>query len=221
MDLERRSSDPIDCIVAVIRAPSAGEARAIAIGLYQAGVRNLELTLTVPGALGLVAELVDHLPEATIGVGTIRTTTDLREAAAAGARFCVSPIAHAQTVSLAHELDMPFIAGALTPSEIAAAAAAGAAAVKVFPVGAVGGSRYLAAVHEVFPDISYWVSGSIALSEIDSYSAAGASLICIGSALVDRAAANALDIDGVAAHAHMAIRGLRSKDAFGGPGEIG
>lgn len=215
MDIVTHVSSAVDRVVAVIRAPAAAEARVIALGLYEAGLRDLEFTMTIPDVLPVVVELVQVLPEARIGVGTIRSEAELEGAVASGARFCVSPVLDTGVLGRANELDVPFIAGALTPSEIVAAASAGATAVKIFPIEAVGGARYLAAVHEVFPEVACWVSGSIALDDVDAYAAAGATRICIGGALIDRAAARASDTGQIAAYARAAIDGVQLADTSG------
>src|SRR5256885_13065032 len=126
-------------IVPVIRASSAEEARFAADCVAKGGVPIVEITMTVPGAVEVIRELVKSMPQVLVGAGTVLNEGSVRQCADAGAQFLVTPGFDAATVAAARKLDLLIMAGALTPSEIMAASAAGADFVEEISAGGVGG----------------------------------------------------------------------------------
>ena len=189
-------------VIAVVRAPTAGQARAIVRGLILAAVPAVELTMTVPGAVRIIAEFAaSALSGGTVfGAGTVLDPEACSACAAAGAAFIVSPVTDPAVLARAHDRGVPYVGGALTPTEVLASMRAGSDAVKLFPVGSVGGAGYLRALREPLPGLRAVVSGGIAAAEVPGYLAAGAHAVCLGGALIDRAAARRGDVDAVAAH---------------------
>ena len=104
---------------------------------------------------------------------------------------------------------MPYVGGALTPTEVLASMRAGVDAVKLFPVGSVGGPAYLRALREPLPGLRAVVSGGIGAGEVRDYLAAGAHAVCLGGALIDRAAASRGDVEAIAARARQALAQIR------------
>jgi 2-dehydro-3-deoxyphosphogluconate aldolase / (4S)-4-hydroxy-2-oxoglutarate aldolase len=188
--LDRLAAAPI---VAILRAATADRFLDAGLALCKAGVRAVEVTLTSAGALDAFARLRAELPADTlVGVGSVKSTADVDAAAAAGAGYLVTPLFRPDLVARAVEQDVPMIAGALTPSEIAAAWAAGAAAVKVFPVSAVGGPSYIKAVRAPLPEVPLVPTGGVEINDIFAYLAAGAVAVGIGSPLLG----DACEVDG-------------------------
>src|SRR5277367_4141274 len=93
-------------IVPVIRASSAEEARFAADCVYKGGIPIVEITMTVPGALDVIRELVETMPDVLVGAGTVLSEEAARKCAAAGAHFLVTPGFNAPTVAAARELDL-------------------------------------------------------------------------------------------------------------------
>jgi len=196
-------------ILAVIRATSPELALTAARGLAAAGVDGIEITFTVPVAGEVIRELSGRVAP-PVGAGTVRSLDECRAAAAAGARFVVSPDLDAGVVALAHELGLAAAPGALTPSEVGRCLAAGADAVKVFPIGVMGGAGYLRTLDEPFPGTAWVVSGGVLAEQVRDYVAAGARTVCMGGALLDRAALQAGDVDGVALYASGVLAAARA-----------
>ena len=187
-------------VICVIRASTPEEALVIGQGVRAAGVSVIEITLTVPGAADVIAEL-RRAPGATIGAGTVRSVAQAEHALAAGAEFLVSPAFRADVVEAAHRGGVAAVPGALTPMEVETCLDAGTPYVKIFPVGAVGGPSYIRALAEPLPGVRWVVSGGISVADVAAYRAAGCHAVCLGGALIDRAAAKAGDIDAVTRHA--------------------
>jgi 2-dehydro-3-deoxyphosphogluconate aldolase/(4S)-4-hydroxy-2-oxoglutarate aldolase len=200
-------------VIVVVRAGTAAQARTIVHGLVAAAVPAIELTLTVPEALTILAEaagLVARPGSRTVlGAGTVLDRRACEEAIAAGARFVVSPVTDPPVLEQAHRDGVPYVGGALTPTEVLASMRAGADAVKLFPVGSVGGAAYLRALREPLPGLRAVVSGGIGAADAQGYLAAGAHAVCLGGALIDRGAASRGDAGAVAAWARQGLAQIR------------
>jgi len=174
--------------VAVLRSRSAADAAATARALVDAGIRAIELTFTVPDALTALNQLRAELPEdILVGLGTVTRPAQVRDAVAAGARFLVSPGTDADLGRALAETQVPFLAGALTPSEVMAATAYGPAAVKLFPAAAVG-PGYLKALRGPFPEVPIVPTGGIGLDNAADWIQAGAVAVGVGGLLAPVAA---------------------------------
>jgi 2-dehydro-3-deoxyphosphogluconate aldolase/(4S)-4-hydroxy-2-oxoglutarate aldolase len=158
--LERVAAVPV---VAILRAADAGRFLEVGRVLYEGGVRAVEVTLTSEGALEALGRLREELAgDALLGVGTVRSVGDAERAVGAGATYLIAPDFRADVVAWAVERELPVVPGALTPTEVAAAWAAGATAVKVFPVSAVGGPAYVKAVRAPLPEVPLVPTGGVA-----------------------------------------------------------
>jgi 2-dehydro-3-deoxyphosphogluconate aldolase / (4S)-4-hydroxy-2-oxoglutarate aldolase len=176
-------------LVPVVRASSADEAMAAVEAIRAGGIPILEITLTVPGAVGIIRELAKRLgDEALIGAGTVLDADTAQECIDAGAKFIVSPALDIPTIERCRTLVVPVIAGALTPTEIVTAWKAGASAVKVFPANAVGGASYLRSIKAPLPQIELLPTGGVNLNTAADFIKAGAFALGIGADLVDLAA---------------------------------
>lgn len=192
-------------IVPVIRASFAEEARFAADCVCQGGVPIVEITMTVPGALDVIRELVKTMPDVLVGAGTVLSEEALRKCAAAGAQFLVTPGFNAPTVAAAREMDLLIIAGALTPSEIMEAAASGADFVKVFPCGSIGGPKYIQALRGPFPQIPLIPTGGVTLETTADYIRAGAAALGVGGEMIAKDALKARDRDALSKSAALFV----------------
>jgi 2-dehydro-3-deoxyphosphogluconate aldolase / (4S)-4-hydroxy-2-oxoglutarate aldolase len=201
--LERLAAVPV---VAILRAAGAGRFLEVGRVLYEGGVRAIEVTLTSEGALGAFGRLREELPgDALLGVGTVRSVAAAEEAVAAGATYLIAPDFRPDVVAWARGRGMPVVPGALTPSEVAAAWAAGATAVKVFPVSAVGGPAYVKAIRAPLPEVPLVPTGGIGIDDVGAYLAAGAAAVGIGSPLLGDAGDPGGDLAALADRARRAV----------------
>ncbi len=172
-------------IIPVIRAESADKAQIIIEALVRGGIDVLEITMTIPNAVELIARLSDEYKNTAvvIGAGTVLDKKTAQKCVRAGAKFVVSPILNLEIVSFCNQNKTAVMPGALTPTEIFTARQAGADIVKVFPVSAMGGVSYLKAVKTVFPHIEMIPTGGINLKNAVDYIKAGALAVGLGSEL--------------------------------------
>ena len=172
-------------IVPVVRASSPREACLAAEAVCKGGIPIVEITLTVPGAIGVIRELAKSCgAEVLIGAGTVLTAADAQRCLEAGAQFLVSPGFNRATVDLAVRESTLIIAGALTPTEIIEAWTAGSDLVKVFPCGQVGGAKYIKALKGPLPQVPLVPTGGVNLTTAAEFIEAGAAALGIGGELV-------------------------------------
>lgn len=174
----------IERLMPIIRCESAASAASIGRVLIDAGYRSLEVSLTTPGALDVIAELAAHGP-AEVGAGTVLTARDAADSHSAGASFLVTP-AVTESIAAAVRMDVPVLAGGLTPTEIIAAHNLGATAVKLFPA-ELGGSAYFSALRAPLPGIPLIPVGGVTLESGRDYLDRGALALGVGSPLIGRA----------------------------------
>jgi len=175
-------------IVPVIRARSPEEGLRAIAAIQKGGVPIIEITMTVPGAVDLIAEVAREARDAVIGAGTVLDPETARACVEAGARFVVSPALNLDTIAACREMGTAVLPGALTPTEVVAAWRAGADLVKVFPAGAVGGPTYIKALKAPLPQIELVPTGGVNLQTAADFLRAGAFALAVGAALVDLAA---------------------------------
>jgi len=160
-------------------------ARAVCEG----GIPIVEMTMTVPGAVGVIAELSRGVGDRVlIGAGTVLDVDAARACLEAGAQFLVSPGFDAKTVQFARERGILIMPGALTPTEVITAWKAGADFVKIFPAGNVGGPSYIKALKAALPQVPMIPTGGVNLSTAAQFLAAGAAALGIGGELISAAA---------------------------------
>ncbi|OLB84088.1 MAG: 2-dehydro-3-deoxyphosphogluconate aldolase [Acidobacteriales bacterium 13_2_20CM_2_55_5] len=172
-------------IVPVVRASSSREALIAAEAVCQGGIPIVEITMTVPGAVEVIRELIKSSgSEVLIGAGTVLDPETACRCLDAGAQFLVSPGLNLPTVEFAVREKVLIIAGALTPTEVITAWNAGSDFVKIFPCGQVGGAKYIKALKGPLPQIPLVPTGGVNLNTAAEFIEAGAAALGIGGELV-------------------------------------
>ena len=173
-------------LIPVVRAESAELAMRAVEAIKTGGVDVVEVTMTVPGAIDVIAKLAATFgTEVLIGAGTVLDPDIANRCVQAGAQFIVSPALNEETIAFCGRNDVAVFPGALTPTEVVHAWNAGADAVKVFPAGAVGGASYLKALKAPLPQIELVPTGGVSLKTAADFIKAGAMALGVGADLVD------------------------------------
>jgi 2-dehydro-3-deoxyphosphogluconate aldolase / (4S)-4-hydroxy-2-oxoglutarate aldolase len=156
--------------------------------LFTAGIPIVEVTLTMPQAPEVIADLARRYPEMVVGAGTVLDEQTAQRCAAAGARFITSPGFVPEVVASARKANLVVFPGALTPSEVIAAWKAGSDFVKIFPSATAGGTDYVRALKVPLPQIPLIVTGGVNQLTAFDYILAGASAIGVGGELLPKEA---------------------------------
>ena len=176
-------------IIPVVRATSAEQARFAAEAVCAGGIPIVEVTMTVPGAIELIAELAKAAAaEVLIGAGTVLDARTAERCLEAGAKFVVSPGFDQPTVELVRRHNQLMIAGALTPTEVIGAWRAGSDFVKIFPCASMGGAKYIRALKAPLPQVPMIPTGGVNLETAADLIRAGSDALGIGGELISPAA---------------------------------
>jgi 2-dehydro-3-deoxyphosphogluconate aldolase/(4S)-4-hydroxy-2-oxoglutarate aldolase len=200
-------------LVPVLRAPSPEMAVALAGAIADGGVTVLEVTMTVPGAVGVIARLKKERPEILLGAGTVLDADTARQCVEAGAEFVVSPAFNAGTVEMCQKLGVAVLPGALTPTEVLTAWQAGADVVKVFPASAMGGAKYIKALKAPLPQVEMIPTGGVSLETAREFLEAGVYALGVGADLVDVKAMERGEGEKITAHARKYLEIVKSFQA--------
>ncbi len=172
-------------ILPVIRADSADEAKRLIEAIARGGITTIEITMTVPDAVDLIADLSKSDADILIGAGTVLDAKTAERCIEAGAKFIISPALDLETIAVCNEREIVVMPGALTPTEIVAAWNAGADFVKVFPASAMGSASYLKSLKAPLPHIKLIPTGGVTLETAADFFRAGAEAVGVGADLVD------------------------------------
>jgi 2-dehydro-3-deoxyphosphogluconate aldolase/(4S)-4-hydroxy-2-oxoglutarate aldolase len=174
---------------------------------------GLEIALTTPGGVKAIEQAVREIgDDGIVGAGTVMDAESARAVINAGAAFVFAPNVNLEVIAAVNELDRVMVPGALTPTEIAAAWAAGVDMVKLFPANHFG-PKYIKDIHGPMPDVKITPTGGVDLTTIKAWLDAGAAALGVGSALVKKDLMRAGDWAGLTALARqytVAVAAARS-----------
>lgn len=189
----------------VLRTEDSDAGFQACLAAIEGGVRTIEITKTVPSCFelirGLIATTGARFP---IGVGTVWDPGAVREAKDAGASFVVTPVLLPEVAEACRQEDILCVLGALTPTEIYQARLAGAALVKVFPIGPVGGPEYIRALNGPMGGVPFWVSGGVPIEDIGAYLRLGVKAVGLTTSLFPPEALAHRDFELIRANAQKA-----------------
>ncbi|TET10673.1 bifunctional 4-hydroxy-2-oxoglutarate aldolase/2-dehydro-3-deoxy-phosphogluconate aldolase [Candidatus Aerophobetes bacterium] len=176
-------------IIPVVRASSSEEALKIVDAIREGGIEVIEITMTVPDAIGVMKAVAKKLgDEVLLGAGTVLDAETARISILTGAEFVVGPSLNEDLIRMCKRYAKIVIPGAMTPTEILRAWEMGADVVKVFPADQLGGPGYIRAIKAPLPQVLLNPTGGVNLENAGEFIKAGASIISVGSALVDKKA---------------------------------
>lgn len=192
-------------VIAVLRASDPAAYDGVVDVLIEQGVRSIELTLTTPGTIRYLPSLIARVGgDAEVGIGTVTTADQARQAIAAGAHYLVTPVTLRDVIEVAVAAGIPIYPGGLTPTELYAGWREGATAVKIFPAETVG-AQYGAHLRGPFPDMEFIPSGGVTLEDIPRWLQAGALAVSLGGPLVGDALRGG-SLDALAQRARVAVQ---------------
>ena len=202
-----------DRLVAVIRTASVDKAELAARAMARAGVRLVEITLTIPDAYELIAKLAtdDELAKqgAIIGAGTVLSGAQAEDSLIAGARFLVSPALIPEMIEVGRARDAMTMPGTMTPTEMLKAAELGADYIKVYPLATTGGPDFITNVRRALMHLPLVATGNVEYDEIPAYFKAGVVGFGIGGPLIRPDLLDRGDSDGVVANARRFLAATR------------
>jgi 2-dehydro-3-deoxyphosphogluconate aldolase/(4S)-4-hydroxy-2-oxoglutarate aldolase len=174
------------CLVAIVRTDKPEQVMPICEALVAGGIKVIEITLTVPNALELIRDLRPKLgADVLLGAGTVLNADGCRTAIRAGAEFVVTPVVRLGLIPVAHDLDVPIMLGAYSPTEAWNAHEAGADFVKLFPADKLG-PGFVRSLRAPLPSLRIVPTGGVDLQTATEFLKAGCVALGVGSSLLTR-----------------------------------
>lgn len=173
-------------IIPAVRVSSTEDARFAAEAVTLGGIPIVEITMTVPGAIHLIADLVQHAPDLVVGAGSVMSAEVARKCLDAGAKFLTTDGLDLAVVEFAVKENIVVFPGALTPTEVITAWKAGSDFVKVVPCAQVGGDSYIKALKAPLPQVPLIAAGGVNQQTAANFILAGAVALGIGGELIPR-----------------------------------
>jgi len=197
-------------IIAIIRAKTPEQLIAAVEAIWRGGVRAIEVTMTTPGALQVIAEASARLGrDVLFGAGTVLDTETAHAAIRAGAGLIVSPTLNVDVIRLCNRYGAVAVPGCYTPTEMLAACDAGADLIKLFPA-EIGGPTMLRAIRVPLPQLRIMPVGGVTLDNAAEYMRGGAAALGIGSALINQASLDAGDLADLSRRATAFIAAVKT-----------
>jgi 2-dehydro-3-deoxyphosphogluconate aldolase/(4S)-4-hydroxy-2-oxoglutarate aldolase len=170
--------------VLIVRLPDAETAERVAHAAIEGGIRALEITLSIPGAVDVVRRLAEQYAAdgVAVGAGTVLDGHAAYECIRAGAAFLVSPQLNPEMIRVANRYQVPTISGAFTPTEMLESAEAGADIVKLFPTENAG-IPYARSVLAPLAHLPIMPAGGVTTDNVREWFEAGVACVGVGSAV--------------------------------------
>jgi len=181
-------------VIAIMRAQSSEQLMAAADAIKAGGVKAIEVTMTTPGALSVIAQASEKYGEEVLfGAGSVLDAETARSAILAGAGFVVAPTLNLAVVALCNRYGIPVVPGCYTPTEMLTAWEAGADMVKLFPA-SVGGPDLIKAIRAPLPQLEIVPVGGVDLNTAAAFIENGAAALGVGSSLINQKLLDAGDM---------------------------
>jgi len=175
-------------VIAVIRMKDARRLAKVIGAIQAGGVKCIEITMTVPGAVEIISDVARNAPsDVIVGAGTVTEKSAALDVIRAGARFVVGPALNLDIIQVCKEKEIVCMPGCFSPTEILAGWNAGADVIKVFPATSLG-PKYFRDLAGPFPHIRLMPTGGVTVDNVGEWVAAGAVAVGIGSDLLDKKA---------------------------------
>jgi 2-dehydro-3-deoxyphosphogluconate aldolase/(4S)-4-hydroxy-2-oxoglutarate aldolase len=172
-------------VIAIMRASSSDQLMQAADAIKAGGVRVIEVTMTTPGAMEVIAQASAKYGEDVLfGAGTVLDAETARAAILAGAEFIVAPTLNLEAIALCNRYSIPVMPGCYTPTEMLTAWEAGADMIKLFPA-SVGGPDLIKAILAPLPQLEIVPVGGVDLDNAAEFIKNGAAALGVGSSLIN------------------------------------
>lgn len=173
-------------IFAVVRMTETNKLIKVVDAIVSGGIKNIEITMTVPNAVEMIETLKPNLPEdVIIGAGTVLTAEQADRVIKAGVKFIVSPVFVPNVVGICKRNNIVVCPGSYTPGEILTTWNSCADIVKVFPATTLG-TRYFKDILSVMPFLKIMPTGGVTIDNVGEWLSAGACAVGIGSDLISK-----------------------------------
>ncbi len=170
-------------VVAVLRANSVEEGMQYVDAVIAGGMKAVELTYSIPNVCELIRQVKSKYPDSLIGIGSVLTIKEAKEAIEAGATYVVSPGYVDEVQTYCNAVGVIYMPGAMTVSEIINSIEKGNEIAKVFPGDSLG-IGFIKAVKAPIPSVQLMVTGGVDIDNVSDWFKAGVTMVGVGSSLL-------------------------------------
>lgn len=170
-------------VIPVITLDQVEDAVPLANALVAGGLKVLEVTLRTEAAVEGIRQIIQHVPDAIVGTGTVCSEEQIKLSEDLGCQFMISPGATDKLLSIGSQSSVPFLPGISTVSELMRGMEYGLENFKFFPAEAAGGAPVMKAMAGPFPDIKFCPTGGIGLGNAMDYLALP-NVMCVGGSWI-------------------------------------
>lgn len=196
-------------VIAIMRAQSSGQLIAAADAIKKGGVRAIEVTMTTPGALGVIETAkARYGSDVIFGAGSVLDAETARATILAGADFVVSPTLNLELIKLCNRYSIPVAPGCYSPTEVLTGWQAGADFIKLFPA-SFGGPSLVKAILAPLPQVRIIPVGGVNLDTAADFIQKGAAALGVGSSLVNNKLLESGDMDELTRRAEAFIEQVK------------
>ena len=156
-------------IIPVVVIEQIEDAVPLAKSLVAGGLSVIEVTLRTPAAIAGIEDIIENVPGAVVGSGTVCSESQLQMSIELGCKFAVSPGATDSLLKKARDSGFNYLPGVSSASEVMRGLEYGYDTFKFFPAEAVGGTTLLKSLHGPFGDVKFCATGGIGLDNVMSY----------------------------------------------------
>ena len=182
-------------VIAIMRAQSSDQLIAAADAIKKGGIKAIEVTMTTPSALSVIAEAKERYgSDVVFGAGSVLDPETGRAAILAKADFVVSPTLNLELITLCNRYAIPVAPGCYSPTEVLTGWEAGADLIKLFPA-SVGGPGLVKAILAPLPQVRIIPVGGVNLDTAADFIRNGAAALGVGNSLVNQKLLDAGDMD--------------------------
>ena len=170
-------------VIPVITLDQVEDAVPLANALVAGGLKVLEVTLRTEAAVEGIRQIIQHVPDAIVGTGTVCSEEQIKLSEDLGCQFMISPGATNKLLSIGSQSSVPFLPGISTVSELMRGMEYGLENFKFFPAEAAGGAPVMKAMAGPFPNIKFCPTGGIGLGNAMDYLALP-NVMCVGGSWI-------------------------------------
>jgi len=173
-------------VIAIIRADNSEQLIDAARALIDGGVSGIEITMTTPNALQVIADVRRVFGDKVLaGVGSILDVKTTEAALQAGAEYVITPVLKPEVIAYCNKAGKPIFSGSYSPTEAQTAYELGADFIKIFPADGLG-PKYIQAIRGPLPHLKIVPTGGVDVNTAGDFIKAGCVAVAAGSTLVSK-----------------------------------
>ena len=170
-------------VIPVIVIDRVEDAVPLAKALIAGGLNVLEVTLRTAAAVEGMRQIIEHVPGAIVGTGTVCSADQVKLSEDLGCQFMVSPGSTDKLLAAAADSSIGLLPGISSASEMMRCMEWGYQDFKFFPAEAAGGAAMIKSLYGPFSEARICPTGGIGLHNVMEYLSLP-NVLCVGGSWI-------------------------------------